>query len=349
MVARSRSATPVRPKSSPDGKSRTPACGMSSQRLDRLSRLHVPWRHRSRCRRQRVGSHAPAQSSSMAPQEPNPALELGFTLEAKRPKEAQIVYEQFLARARFAAGHARTGAGRTQPEQARRGWAGLYERLLSVDPQGSRGAERDGLAGPGRTQPKSSARLSSMHVLEIEPTNEEAKTGLSNSRDVSAISSKPVAWWFRLMKAHRWGSQARGTAGITAFDTLELGWRHYSNELSTVSEISPLDPAVARHHFRLPSAGRHSAMPFPWYTTIVTTRRSPPSTGSKAAPTYTSPTICSGSGGYRWSFGAEQYDGHLIRTGITATVAPSWLVKRPRSMIRSRPRSKILATCGAVG
>jgi hypothetical protein len=31
-------------------------------------------------------------------------------------------------------------------------------------------------------------------------------------------------------------------------------------------------------------------------------------------------------GGYRWSFGADQYDGHLIRTGLTATVAPSWLV-----------------------
>src|SRR5688572_16539179 len=38
------------------------------------------------------------KAHGMAPQEPNPALELGFTLEAQHPREARKVYEQILER-----------------------------------------------------------------------------------------------------------------------------------------------------------------------------------------------------------------------------------------------------------
>ena len=38
------------------------------------------------------------KAHGMAPQEPNPALELGFTLEAEHPRDARKVYEQILAR-----------------------------------------------------------------------------------------------------------------------------------------------------------------------------------------------------------------------------------------------------------
>src|SRR5215510_13338898 len=38
------------------------------------------------------------KAHELAPQEQNPALELGFTLEAQRPREARELYEQILAR-----------------------------------------------------------------------------------------------------------------------------------------------------------------------------------------------------------------------------------------------------------
>src|SRR5215510_8310153 len=38
------------------------------------------------------------KAHEMAPQESNPALELGFTLEAEHPREARKVYEQILGR-----------------------------------------------------------------------------------------------------------------------------------------------------------------------------------------------------------------------------------------------------------
>ena len=47
------------------------------------------------------GEHAISYLSKaheIAPLEPNPALELGFTLEAEHPPEARVVYEEILAR-----------------------------------------------------------------------------------------------------------------------------------------------------------------------------------------------------------------------------------------------------------
>ena len=60
------------------------------------------------------------KAHGMAPQEPNPALELGFTLEAEHPRDgAQGLRADPGARARFAAGPARPGPGRAQPEPPR--------------------------------------------------------------------------------------------------------------------------------------------------------------------------------------------------------------------------------------
>ena len=121
------------------------------------------------------------------------------------------------------------------------------------------------------------------------------------------------------------GVQVRGTAGVTAFDTLELGWSHFSDELSTVSEIGLST---------LPSqditVGYHRLVPLSYAFSLVYDYRD-----YSALPTehwldgsitiYITDNL-QWFGAYRRSFGADQYDGHLIRTGLTATVAPSWLV-----------------------
>jgi hypothetical protein len=53
-----------------------------------------------------------------------------------------------------------------------------------------------------------------------------------------------------------WGFGARGMAGITAFDTLELGWQHFTNELQTVSFIGfatlPSDDITVGYHRLMP-------------------------------------------------------------------------------------------------
>ena len=62
------------------------------------------------------------KAHEMAPQEPNPALELGFTLEAAASARGpQGLRADPGARPRFAAGPARPGARRAQPEPPRRG------------------------------------------------------------------------------------------------------------------------------------------------------------------------------------------------------------------------------------
>ena len=91
-----------------------------------------------------------------------------------------------------------------------------------------------------------------------------------------------------------WGFGARGMAGITAFDTLELGWQHFTNELQTVSAIGlatlPSDDITV---------GYHRLMPLSYAFSLVYDYRGHaacrPSTGSTAAWPSISPTGCAGS------------------------------------------------------
>ena len=121
------------------------------------------------------------------------------------------------------------------------------------------------------------------------------------------------------------GFGARGEAAITAYDTLELGWYHYTNELQTTTAIG-----VAT----LPSEdivlGYHRLVPLSYAVSLYYDYR-----GHANLPTE---NWFGGSvdlyltdwlrwfGGYRQAWGAFQYDGRLIRTGLSATIAPSWEV-----------------------
>ena len=162
------------------------------------------------------------KAHEMAPQAPNPALELGFTLEAKHPREARKVYEQILAHdpaSRPAMlGLARVARSQNRLDEAR----ALYERLLAVnpkDPDALNGMAWLALAERNREQ----ARAGFEHVLAIAPDNEEAKIGLSKAPDVYRYLLDTSATLVSTAQGTSWGFGARGMAGITPYDTLELG------------------------------------------------------------------------------------------------------------------------------
>lgn len=262
------------------------------------------------------------RAHDMAPQEANAALELGFTLEARHPGQAREVYEHILAgdpAARPAAlGLARVARRQNRLDEAR----ALYQRLLAVnpeDPQALNGMAWLALAERNREQ----ARAGFEAVLTIEPENEEAKTGLSHAPDVYRylldISGEAVST--RLGTS--WGYGARATVGVTPFDTLEMGWRQYTDELTSVS---------AAGFATLPSqnitVGYHRLTPLSHAFSLVYQYRGydnlPTEHWIDASAAINVTEGLRWFGGYRQSFGAPRYEGRLIRTGLSASFARSW-------------------------
>jgi tetratricopeptide (TPR) repeat protein len=262
------------------------------------------------------------KAHDMAPQEPNPALELAFTLEAAHSRDAGRIYEEILKRdpnSRPAMlGQARVARSQNRLDDAR----ALYQRLLEVnpkDPEALNGMAWLALAGRNREE----ARAGFDYVLTLDPGNEEAKIGLSKAPDVYRYLLDANGAMVSTSQGTSGGFGARGMAGITAFDSLELGWQHFTNELQTVSEIGlatlPSDDVTV---------GYHRLMPLSYAFSLVYDYR-----GHAALPTE---HWIDGSmafyladwlrwfGGYRQAFGAPQYNGRLIRSGLSVTVAPSW-------------------------
>jgi tetratricopeptide (TPR) repeat protein len=198
----------------------------------------------------------------------------------------------------------------------------LYQRLLEdnpKDPEALNGMAWVALAGRNREQ----GRTGFEYVLTLDPGNEEAKVGLSKAPDVYRYLFDANGALVSTAQGTSWGFGARGMAGITAFDSLELGWQHFTNELQTVSAIGlatlPSDDITV---------GYHRLMPLSYAFSLVYDYR-----GHAALPTE---HWIDGSmafyltdwlrwfGGYRQAFGAPQYNGRLIRSGLSATMAPSW-------------------------
>jgi len=173
------------------------------------------------------------KAHDMAPEEPNPALELAFTLEAAHPRDAGRIYEEILKRdpnSRPAMlGQARVERSQNRLDDAR----ALYQRLLEVnpkDPEALNGMAWLALASRNREQ----GRAGFEYVLTLEPGNEEAKIGLSKTPDVYRYLLDANGALVSTSQGTSWGFGARGMAGITPFDTVELGWQHFTNELQTV-------------------------------------------------------------------------------------------------------------------
>ena len=271
--------------------------------------------------RERAINHL-QKAHEMAPQEPNPALELGFTLEAGHPREARKVYEQILARDP-ASRPALLGLARVARSQNRLDEAhGLYERLLAVnpkDPEALNGMAWLALADRNREQ----GRAGFEHVLTIEPDNNEAKIGLSKAPDVYRYLLDASSMLVSTTQGNSAGFGARGMAGVTAFDTLELGWQHFTNELQTVSFIGfatlPSDDITVGYHRLVPLSYAFSLVyDYRGHTSLPTEHWID---GSVAF--YLTDWL-RWFGGYRQAFGGLQYDGRLIRSGFSATFAPSW-------------------------
>jgi tetratricopeptide (TPR) repeat protein len=123
------------------------------------------------------------KAHQMAPAEPNPALELAFTLEAGHAAEAGDLYEEILKHDPHSRpamlGLARVARSQNRLDDAR----ALYQRLLEAnpkDPEALNGMAWLALASRNREQ----ARAGFEYVLMLDPGNEEAKVGLSKAPDV---------------------------------------------------------------------------------------------------------------------------------------------------------------------
>src|SRR5258708_11511753 len=176
------------------------------------------------------------EAHDMAPEAPNPALELAFTEEATRAGEAGRLYDEILKRdpswRPAMLGLARVARSQNRLDDAH----ALYQRLLEVnpkDPEALNGMAWLALASRNREQ----GRAGFEYVLTLDPGNEEAKVGLSKAPDVYRYLFDANGAMVSTAQGTSWGFGARGMAGITAFDTLALGWQHFTNELQTVSAI----------------------------------------------------------------------------------------------------------------
>jgi len=258
------------------------------------------------------------------PQAINPALELGFTLEAAHGPEARQVYEEILksepANRPALLGLARVARGQNRIDEAR----GIYQSLLAANPNDTEAL--NGMAWLAlASRKREPARAGFEQVLAIEPLNEEAKIGLSKVENVYRYSFDADGAFVSTGSGNSWGFGGRGLIGVSPFDTLEVGWMHFTNELQTLSAIGV--SVLPSDDLR---AGYHRLVPLSYSVSLTYDYR-----GHRALPAehwieggvaiYITDYL-RWFGGYRQAFGGFQYDGRLIRTGLSASLSDSWEV-----------------------
>lgn len=254
----------------------------------------------------------------------NPALELGFTLEAEHAAEARQVYEEVLQREPNNR-PALLGLGRVARSQNRLDEArSIYQRLLEANPK-----DVDALNGMAwlalADRRREQGRAGFEQVLALQPGNEEAKIGLSKAGDVYRYTFDANGNFVTTASGTSWGFGGRGLIGVSPFDTIELGWTHFTNELQTLSAIGvsvlPSDDITV---------GINRLVPLSYAVSLTYDYR-----GHRNLPA--EHWIDGGMaiyitdwlrwfGGYRQAFGGFQYDGRLIRTGLSASLSDSFEV-----------------------
>jgi tetratricopeptide (TPR) repeat protein len=129
------------------------------------------------------------KAHQMAPAEPNPALELAFTLERQHGRAA----------------------------------AAICEEILSKDP-----AALNGLAwGAHAERNREEARAGFDGVLALDPKNQEARIISSKVDDVCPYVFDVNGVFVSTNMGTLWGGGAAGLIGIPAVDTLEVGELHH--------------------------------------------------------------------------------------------------------------------------
>ena len=176
------------------------------------------------------------KAHELDPAAPNPALELGFTLEAAHGDEAAKVYDEILVRdpnnRPALLGLARVDRGQNRLEKAR----AIYERLVAANPN-----DPDALNGLAWLQLADRNRVEGTkgfeHVLVLDPNNAEAKIGLAKAKDVYRYTFDTNGLLVTTATGTSWGFGATALLGLTAFDTLELGETHFGNEIQTLTAV----------------------------------------------------------------------------------------------------------------
>jgi len=264
------------------------------------------------------------KAHQLDPAAPNPALELAFTLEAKNGSEAAQVYGEVLARdpgnRPALLGQARVARGQYRLDEAR----AIYERLLAVnakDAEALNGLAWLALANRNRER----GRQGFERVLALDPNNEEAKAGLSKTEGVYRYLFDVDGAFVSTAGGNSWGAGARALAGVTPFDTVEIAEAHFTNELQTLSAVG-----IAT----LPSddvrIGWHRLVPLSYGASLVYDYRAHTGLPTEhwidgSVVLYLTDDI-RWFGGYREAFGAFQWNSRLIRTGLSASLSPSWEV-----------------------
>jgi len=258
------------------------------------------------------------------PQAVNPALELGFTLEAEHGTEARQVYEEILKREPTnrpaLLGLARVARGQNRLDEAR----AIDQKLLAANPKDTEAM--NGMAWLALAERwREKARAGFDQVLVLDPQNEEAKIGLSKVENVYRYVFDTDGLLVSTASGTSWGFGGRGLIGVSAFDTLEVGWTHFTNELQTLSAlgVSVLPSDDIR-------AGYHRLVPLSYSVSLTYDYR-----GHRSLPAehwieggvavYITDYL-RWFGSYRQAFGGFQYNGRLMRTGLSASLSDSWEV-----------------------
>jgi tetratricopeptide (TPR) repeat protein len=264
------------------------------------------------------------RAQQMAPAEPNPALELAFTLERQHGRAAAEIYEEILSKdpaSRPALlGLARVARGQYRLDKAR----SIYAQLLKKNPQ-----DPDALNGLAwlalAERNREEARAGFQGVLVMDPQNQEARTGLSKVEEVYRYVFDASGVFVSTNMGTSWGAGAAGLFGITAVDTLEVGELHYTNELQTLTfagvAVLPSDDI---------RVGYYRLVPFQYNVSVTYDFRAhtalPDEHWVEGSAGFYITDYLRWFGSYRQAMGGPQWNGRLIRTGLGVSLSPSWEV-----------------------
>lgn len=264
------------------------------------------------------------KAHELAPTELNPALELAFTLELKHGSEAAKIYRKVLARdpdERHALlGLARVDRGQQKLEDAR----AIYDRMLQRNPR-----DADALNGLAWLQlanrNREKARSEFQEVLAQDPNNDEAKIALTKVNDVYKYVFDTSGAFVSTTNGNSWGFGASALIGLDAFNTIEVGEYHFTNELVTVGAAGLA--VLPSNDVRL---GFYHTVPQYYNFSLTYDYRTHDTLPSEhwiegGAGFYVTDRI-KWFGTYRQAFGAPQWNGRLIRTGLGLILSDSWEV-----------------------
>lgn len=260
----------------------------------------------------------------LAPDQPNPSLELAFTLERHHARRAAEIYDQVLAAdpgSRPALlGLARVARKHYRLDKAR----GIYERLLR---ENQRDLEAlNGLAWlEVAERNRGKARAGFEGVLALDAQNREAQVGLAAVDEVHRYVLDVNGAFVSTNLGTSWGAGAAALIGLTAVDSLELGEFHYTNELQTVTAagvaVLPSDDVRVGYQRLVPfQYNLGVAYDYRRHTTL------PDEHWLEGSAGFYLTDYLRWFGSYRQAFGGPQWNGRLIRTGLAASLSPSWEV-----------------------